>query len=103
MERKDTDITPGGYCSLGLDSHHQLQQSRDLTYLEPVSGLHGLYDEIKEEDEIHGSPFDNMSTTNETKNSALSDITSTLPHSESFPFPSVVNRNIIRHSKRNSL
>ena len=100
MERKDTDITPGGYCSLGLDSHHQLQQSRDLTYLEPVSGLHGQYDEIKEEDEIHGSPFDNMSTTNETKNSAL---TSTLPHSESFPFPSVVNRNVIRHSKRNSL
>lgn len=103
VERNDVNSTPRGYCSLGLDSHRQSQLPQDPTYLEPVSDFNGHYDEIKEQDEIRGSLVEKMSTINETKNSVLSDITSTLPHSESFPFPTMVNRNIIEQFKRNSL
>lgn len=91
------DKSPDGYSSLGVDSHHQTQNSRDLTYLEPVSGNNGHYDEIKENDERHGSK---ISATNENEIPPQHN-PSTIPHSESFPFPTIVDRNTNRYSKRN--
>ena len=90
VERKDHDSAPGGYSILGVESQRQVEHLRELTYLEPVSGHNVHYNEIKEQDEIRESFDNNLSAPNETKNIASSDAYPILPHSESFPFPSVV-------------
>lgn len=101
IERKGGSSAPDGYSNLGADNQHQVQHLRETTYLEPVTAHDGHYDEIKQQDELSQTLADKSSPTNEIENFAQSDVPSTLPHSESFPFPFVVIRNTRGHLKRN--
>ena len=101
IERKGDNNAPDGYNSLGADNQHQMQHLRETTYLEPVTSHDGHYDEINEQDELSQTVADKSSATNENKNFAQSDVPSILSHSESFPFPFVVNRNTRGHLKGN--
>ena len=97
IERKGGNSASDGYSSLDANNQHQMQHLRETTYLEPVTAPDGHYDEIKEQDELSQK----SSAINEIKNFAQSDVPSTLPHSESFPFPFVVNRYTRGHLKGN--
>lgn len=81
--KRDADKTSDEYSSLGVDSHHQTQHSRDLIYLEPVSGNNGYYDEIKEKDEINEIFVETSSPRNE--NEIALQCNPSIPHSESLP------------------